>query len=278
MWPLWAVALYIHIKIICTIHQWENWNCPLYTLTCYIDVPFKAGLTVNTYWCWPNLIKMWKFSIGSLYCQIILLIYVNGRISCHVHSKVKFRDNTLMDLAVSNFITFIVRLKFQKVLIMSITTATFRNVVFRTPLVAPVIIWTTPMTFVILVTSIIISIVWLSVMMWSPVSLIFVGSYCIVRSIVSDWFIVAIVVIKSFFVFSVLRTSHTCKYHQENLQNKNKYMHHVIKMERYMQLLVGHLRRIVSVSNTSTYLNVSIYILFDYFFNSWFVYVYIFVC
>jgi hypothetical protein len=182
---------------------------------------------------------------------------------------------------------------------MSITTATFRNVVFRTPLVAPVIIWTTPMTFVIVVTSVIISIVWLSVMMcvwlvlrtektkkdlmtmiatinqsltidrtmqYDPTKIRDTGDHIITDNHTMDMMTevttitkvigVAIIVIKSFFVFSVLRTSHTCKYHQENLQNKNKYMHHVIKMERYMQLLVGHLRRIVSVSNTSTYLNV----------------------
>ena len=24
MWPVWAVVLYIQVKIISTIHQWEN--------------------------------------------------------------------------------------------------------------------------------------------------------------------------------------------------------------------------------------------------------------
>ena len=37
MWPLWAVALYIQLKIIFTIHSSTvNW---------YIDAPFKADLT-----------------------------------------------------------------------------------------------------------------------------------------------------------------------------------------------------------------------------------------
>ena len=31
MWPLWAVALNIQVKIICSIHdhEWGKWGCPL---------------------------------------------------------------------------------------------------------------------------------------------------------------------------------------------------------------------------------------------------------
>jgi hypothetical protein len=44
MWPLWPVALYIQVKIVCTIHNWKN-----VAVVCYIDVPYNAGFTVVQY-------------------------------------------------------------------------------------------------------------------------------------------------------------------------------------------------------------------------------------
>ena len=44
MWPLWPVALYIQVKIVCTIHNWKN-----VAVICYIDVPYNAGFTVVQY-------------------------------------------------------------------------------------------------------------------------------------------------------------------------------------------------------------------------------------
>lgn len=48
IWPLLAVVLHIQVtnKCICTIHKWSILDCLLYTVICYIEVPFETCLTV----------------------------------------------------------------------------------------------------------------------------------------------------------------------------------------------------------------------------------------
>jgi hypothetical protein len=55
MWPLWPVALYIQVKIVCTIHNWKN-----VAVVCYIDVPYNAGFTVVQY---NNLKKYYSIEV-----------------------------------------------------------------------------------------------------------------------------------------------------------------------------------------------------------------------
>ena len=57
-------VLYIQVKMIGTIHQWGKRCCPLQTVICYIEVSFKAGLTVLI---WQ---PSFNFKIGHLTVSI----------------------------------------------------------------------------------------------------------------------------------------------------------------------------------------------------------------
>ena len=74
MWPLWAGVLYIQVKIIYTIQPWGTICFLLWTVICYIEGTFKAGLTVALS-CTPSLQyhdfqrHLWWFIFS---CSIVL--------------------------------------------------------------------------------------------------------------------------------------------------------------------------------------------------------------
>jgi hypothetical protein len=76
----WKCALYEQLSCVYrfklySLHSMEKWNCPLLSVICHIQVPFKAGLT-----CWALLHFILKvesitqvnfvtcFPIGCSYC------------------------------------------------------------------------------------------------------------------------------------------------------------------------------------------------------------------
>jgi hypothetical protein len=49
-WSTWKCALYEQLSCVYrfklySLHSMEKWNCPLLSVICHIQVPFKAGLT-----------------------------------------------------------------------------------------------------------------------------------------------------------------------------------------------------------------------------------------
>ena len=56
----------MQVKIICTIHYLEERICPLYTVICYIEVPFRVNSIVfkdiqmyRCVHCENNLMNQW---------------------------------------------------------------------------------------------------------------------------------------------------------------------------------------------------------------------------
>ena len=77
MWPLWAVALYIQLKIIFTIHSSTvNW---------YIEVPFKADLTslhIITVSCKLHFCFNHSTLIPIIFHEITLWVWTRFKAMC----------------------------------------------------------------------------------------------------------------------------------------------------------------------------------------------------